>query len=207
MSWRRAKSARSPSNCRCRPAHCRPCGRPTTSSSAPICLHSQAFTRPPMPGSSTKTAISSVMTRTDDIINVAGHRLSTGGIEEVLAAHPDVAECAVIGVADALKGQVPLGLSGAEGRCRARRRGNRARSGGTGARAHRPGGELSYGARRRRTAEDPVGQDPARHDAQDRRRRSLPDAGDDRRPGGARGRSRKPCAKSGYGAASGRQVS
>ena len=51
-----------------------------------------------------------VMTRTDDIINVAGHRLSTGGIEEVLAAHPDVAECAVIGVADALKGQVPIGF-------------------------------------------------------------------------------------------------
>jgi propionyl-CoA synthetase len=51
-----------------------------------------------------------VMTRTDDIINVAGHRLSTGGIEEVLAAHPDVAECAVIGIADALKGQVPLGF-------------------------------------------------------------------------------------------------
>jgi propionyl-CoA synthetase len=50
------------------------------------------------------------MTRTDDIINVAAHRLSTGEIEEVLAAHPDVAECAVIGVADALKGQVPLGL-------------------------------------------------------------------------------------------------
>jgi propionyl-CoA synthetase len=51
-----------------------------------------------------------VMTRTDDIINVAGHRLSTGGIEEVLAAHPDVAECAVVGVADALKGQAPLGF-------------------------------------------------------------------------------------------------
>jgi propionyl-CoA synthetase len=51
-----------------------------------------------------------VMARTDDIINVAGHRLSTGAIEEVLAAHPDVAECAVIGVADALKGQVPVGL-------------------------------------------------------------------------------------------------
>ena len=50
------------------------------------------------------------MTRTDDIINVAAHRLSTGEIEEVLAAHPDVAECAVIGVADAMKGQVPLGL-------------------------------------------------------------------------------------------------
>ena len=51
-----------------------------------------------------------VMARTDDIINVAAHRLSTGEMEEVLAAHPDVAECAVMGVADALKGQVPLGL-------------------------------------------------------------------------------------------------
>lgn len=50
------------------------------------------------------------MSRTDDIINVAGHRLSTGGMEEVLASHPDVAECAVVGVADALKGQVPLGF-------------------------------------------------------------------------------------------------
>jgi len=51
-----------------------------------------------------------VMARTDDVINVAGHRLSTGAIEEVLTAHPDVAECAVIGVADQLKGQLPLGL-------------------------------------------------------------------------------------------------
>jgi propionyl-CoA synthetase len=51
-----------------------------------------------------------VMARTDDIINVAGHRLSTGAMEEVLASHPDVAECAVIGVADDLKGEVPLGL-------------------------------------------------------------------------------------------------
>ena len=51
-----------------------------------------------------------VMARTDDIINVAGHRLSTGAMEEVLASHPDVAECAVIGVADSIKGQVPLGF-------------------------------------------------------------------------------------------------
>ncbi len=51
-----------------------------------------------------------VMSRTDDIINVAGHRLSTGAMEEVLAAHPDVAECAVIGVEDQLKGQLPLGF-------------------------------------------------------------------------------------------------
>ncbi|MSO76276.1 MAG: propionyl-CoA synthetase [Alphaproteobacteria bacterium] len=51
-----------------------------------------------------------VMARTDDIINVAGHRLSTGAMEEVLSTHPDVAECAVVGVADQLKGQVPLGF-------------------------------------------------------------------------------------------------
>ena len=51
-----------------------------------------------------------IMSRTDDIINVAGHRLSTGEMEEVLAEHPDVAECAVVGVADAIKGEIPLGL-------------------------------------------------------------------------------------------------
>jgi propionyl-CoA synthetase len=52
----------------------------------------------------------SIMARTDDVINVAGHRLSTGAMEEVLASHHDVAECAVIGIADPLKGQVPLGF-------------------------------------------------------------------------------------------------
>jgi propionyl-CoA synthetase len=51
-----------------------------------------------------------IMARTDDVINVAGHRLSTGAMEEVLAGHPDVAECAVIGVSDPMKGQVPIGF-------------------------------------------------------------------------------------------------
>jgi len=51
-----------------------------------------------------------IMARTDDVINVAGHRLSTGAMEEVLASHPDVAECAVIGVSDSLKGQAPVGF-------------------------------------------------------------------------------------------------
>ena len=51
-----------------------------------------------------------IMARTDDVINVAGHRLSTGGMEEVLSSHPDVAECAVIGVSDDLKGQLPMGF-------------------------------------------------------------------------------------------------
>ena len=51
-----------------------------------------------------------IMARTDDVINVAGHRLSTGGMEEVLSKHPDVAECAVVGVADSFKGQLPVGF-------------------------------------------------------------------------------------------------
>jgi len=51
-----------------------------------------------------------IMSRVDDIINVAGHRLSTGAMEEVLAYHPDVAECAVVGIADAIKGEVPVGF-------------------------------------------------------------------------------------------------
>ncbi|TWG88998.1 propionyl-CoA synthetase [Mesorhizobium sp. J18] len=51
-----------------------------------------------------------IMARTDDIINVAGHRLSTGAMEEVIAEHPDVAECAVVGIADAMKGQAPCGF-------------------------------------------------------------------------------------------------
>jgi propionyl-CoA synthetase len=50
------------------------------------------------------------MGRTDDIINVAGHRLSTGGMEEVLSSHKDVAECAVLGIKDDLKGEVPCGF-------------------------------------------------------------------------------------------------
>jgi propionyl-CoA synthetase len=52
-----------------------------------------------------------IMSRTDDIINVAGHRLSTGGMEEILASHPDVAECAVVGVADEIKGEIPVGFA------------------------------------------------------------------------------------------------
>jgi propionyl-CoA synthetase len=51
-----------------------------------------------------------IMGRVDDVINVAGHRLSTGGMEEIIATHPDIAECAVMGVDDSLKGQVPVGL-------------------------------------------------------------------------------------------------
>ena len=76
----------------------------------PISTNFPATTRPPTPATRTTTATSIVMSRTDDIINVAGHRLSTGGMEEVLAGHPDVAECAVLGIKDELKGEVPCGF-------------------------------------------------------------------------------------------------
>ncbi len=179
---RRAKSARSRSSCRCRRARCRPCGRPTTVSSRSYLTAFPGFYQTGDAGFIDNDGYIHVMTRTDDIINVAAHRLSTGEIEEVLAAHPDVAECAVIGVADPLKGQVPLGFlvlkagvtAPAEEIEREAVELVRERIG--------PVAELQGRARRRRPAKDPIGQDPARHDAPHRRRRGLCAAGDDRGP-------------------------
>ena len=111
------------------------------------------------------------MGRTDDIINVAGHRLSTGGMEEILASHPDVAECAVLGIKDTIKGEVPCGFLVLKAGV-----------------SRSPPIEIekeivalvrdklgpvaafklaiTVGA----AAEDPLGQDPARHHQEDRRR-------------------------------------
>ena len=107
---RRTRRARSRSGCRCRPGRCRRSGT-TTSGSCRSYLE-------PFPGHYVtgdgghldEDGYLFVMGRIDDVINVAGHRLSTGAMEEVLATHPDVAECAVIGVPDELRGQVPLGF-------------------------------------------------------------------------------------------------
>ena len=127
-----------------------------------------------------------VMSRIDDVINTAGHRLSTGAMEEVLAEHPDVAECAVVGVADSLKGQVPIGfvvLKAGVDRdedeiagelVAARPRPDRARR------------LVQAGTRGARAAQDPVGQGAARHDPQDRRRRGVEDARHHRGSGRAR---------------------
>ena len=131
-----------------------------------------------------------VMGRTDDIINVAGHRLSTGGMEEVLAAHPDVAECAVIGMADSLKGEVPCGFvvlkAGVTRDAADDREGDR----GAGARADRAGRGVQARDHGAAAAEDALGQDPARHHEEDRRWRDMDDAGDDRGSEGA-GRDRR----------------
>ena len=127
-----------------------------------------------------------IMGRTDDIINVAGHRLSTGGMEEVLSGHQDVAECAVIGIADALKGEVPCGfvvlkagvnrpVAEIEQECVAL---VRERIG--------PVAAFKLDDHHRAAAEDPLGQDPARHHEEDRRRGDLDHAGDDRRSRGPR---------------------
>jgi propionyl-CoA synthetase len=122
-----------------------------------------------------------IMARTDDVINVAGHRLSTGGMEEVLAAHPDVAECAVIGVTDPLKGQLPMGFS-ASTRGPPRRPKQVVRLREAGARQDRAGGGLQARGGGGSSAQDALGQDPARHDGQDRRWRKLQDARHHRRP-------------------------
>ena len=99
-----------------------------------------------------------IMARTDDVINVAGHRLSTGAIEEVLAGHPDVAECAVIGIADPLKGQLPMGFLCLNKGCAARPRagGRRMRRSGSATRSgrwrHSGPRSWSSGCRRRARA-------------------------------------------------------
>ena len=110
------------------------------------------------------------MARTDDVINVAGHRLSTGALEEVLASHPDVAECAVVGVFDALKGQSPLGFLVPEQGLFTRRRGGDHRLCGAGARPHRPRRRFQTRPGGGAPAKNPVRQDTARHDGQDRGR-------------------------------------
>jgi acyl-CoA synthetase (AMP-forming)/AMP-acid ligase II len=130
-----------------------------------------------------------IMSRTDDIINCAGHRLSTGAMEEVCAMHPDVAECAVVGIADPLKGQVPCGFlvlkksvsretSAIEREVVAL---IRAQIG--------PVAAFKTAITVEAATENPLGQDPAWYDAEDRRRRALEDAGNDRRSRYAGGNS------------------
>lgn len=109
-----------------------------------------------------------VMGRTDDTINVAGHRLSTGAIEAVLATHPAVAECAVIRCRRPHQGAGAAGGRRPQVRRVGRRFGRRADRRGSG--EHRRGRESQARRRRLRTAEDPVGQDPAQDHARHRRR-------------------------------------
>ncbi len=102
--------ARSSSSCRCRRHACRRCGSRTSASRRATSREFPGYYKTADAGFKDEDGYLFIMGRTDDIINVAGHRLSTGGMEEVLAGHPDVAECAVIGIADALKGEVPCGF-------------------------------------------------------------------------------------------------
>ena len=142
-----------------------------------------------------------VMGRIDDVINVAGHRLSTGQIEEVLASHPAVAECAVIGVNDALKGQIPRGFvvlkAGVSVELGHRVR--RARP--VGPRPDRAGRRAAPGRRGSRPAQDPVRQDTPQDHAGDRRRPGRDRALDDReRRGPRRAPSRADASRAAAGA-------
>ena len=122
-----------------------------------------------------------VMGRTDDVINVAGHRLSTGEMEEAVGGHPAVAECAVIGMRDAIKGEIPCGFVVLK-RDSGPTRDDRARADRDRARPHRPGRRLPPRDRGRPAAEDPLRQDPQADDQGDRRRNALRHPGNDRGP-------------------------
>ena len=111
-----------------------------------------------------------VMGRTDDVINVAGHRLSTGSMEAVLAAHPAVAECAVIGVHDALKGQLPRGLVVLKAGVDIPEEVLREELVAAVRRDIGPVAAFRDVSVVDGAAEDPVGEDPAQDDAWDRRR-------------------------------------
>ena len=112
-----------------------------------------------------------VMGRTDDVINVAGHRLSTGSMEAVLAAHPRSRSARSIGVHDDLKGQVPRGFVVLKAGVDADRARDRRQSSCSRARPDRRRGRAAAGRHRPGAAQDAVGQDPAQDDAGDRRRR------------------------------------
>ena len=127
-----------------------------------------------------------VMGRTDDVINVAGHRLSTGAMEEVLASHKDVAECAVIGAADALKGEVPIGFlvlkagAGREGAAIEKEVVDLVRD------RIGPVAAFKIAVTVARLPKTRSGEDPAGHHEEDCRRRELQHAGDHRRSGHTR---------------------
>ena len=157
------RPATSAPGCRCRPAARRRCGRTTRATAPPTSSDFPGWYRTGDAGMIDADGDVWVMGRTDDIINVAGHRLSTGPMEEVLASHPDVAECAVVGAKDELKGQTPIGLVVLKAGVNRPEAEIAARTGGPGPRPYRPGRGLQGRPRRRPAAEDPLGQDPARH--------------------------------------------
>ncbi len=127
-----------------------------------------------------------VMGRTDDIINVAGHRLSTGGMEEVLGLAPRCRRMRRARHRRRAQGRSAGGLHRAEVRRQPAAGGDREGMHRAGAREDRPGGELPAGDHGGAAAEDALGEDFARDDEEDRGRRGVDDAGDDRRSGGAR---------------------
>ena len=111
----RRRPGRSWCGCRCRRDACPPCGATTSGSSAPTCRQHPGFYTSGDGGYRDGDGYLYVMGRIDDVINVAGHRLSTGQMEEVLASHPAVAECAVIGVDDDVQGPGTARVRGAQG--------------------------------------------------------------------------------------------
>jgi acyl-CoA synthetase (AMP-forming)/AMP-acid ligase II len=109
-----------------------------------------------------------IMGRVDDVINVAGHRLSTGAMEEVVAQHRDVAECAVIGAADSFKGQLPVGLVVLKAGVDRDPEELKERIGADGPGPDRTGGIVQGCGYRSPSAQDPFRQDPSGDHAKNR---------------------------------------
>ena len=182
----RASPARSRSACRCRRGRSRRCGTTTSASSPRTSRPTRATTSPATAAHSTRTATSTSWGASTTSSTSPGTGSRPARWRRSSPAHPDVAECAVIGVPDELRGQLPFGLvvlkDGADRDPQELeaelvalvRRGDRRRR------------VLPHGARRRPAAEDALGEDPAQDAARDRRGRGSAGALDDRRPGRAR---------------------
>ena len=170
---RRTPWARSSSSCRCRPACLPTLWKKDERFKDAYLTEFPGYYKTSDAGYKDEDGYVFVMGRTDDIINVAGHRLSTGGMEEVLASHPDVAECAVLGIKDELKGEVPCGFLVLKAGV-TKKPGDIEREVVALVREQdRPGRRLQARHHRRPPAEDALRKNPARHHEEDRRRRRL----------------------------------
>ena len=141
----------------------RPCGTPTSATRAPTWRSSPATTRPATPAMIDEDGYVYVMAAPTTSSTSPATGCRPAAWRRCWPTIPDVAECAVIGVADQLKGQLPLGFLVLKAGVERGRRGDRQGGGADGARAHRSGGRLQAGHRGRAPAQDPLGQDPARH--------------------------------------------
>ena len=193
---RTARLARSACVCRCRPASRRPCGEASERFVDAYLSRYEGYYLTGDAGYFDDDGYLYVMSRIDDVINTAGHRLSTGQMEEVLASHHDIAECAVVGVADDYKGQVPIGFAVLKAGVERPREEVAAELVALVRERVGPVASFKTVAIVDALAEDPLREDAARHDPQHGRRRGVERPADDRGSGRPGSVSRSCCRRS-----------